>query len=341
MSTDIDINYKLNLHIGFLDFVFDSSLEEVWNISDIGKNKEKRKQIDGKKLSKQINNRLNQENMRIKKSLSEKENHIKLNNLIKEVLILFWAITNNNREKINRYLKNKKYHFIIGSPRTAGSYVANEISKAYNFPFTKLQVRIMHDGMPNSSFLRDNGQLIKNAIGWRKPINFYQIIFDIAQFLIYINHTIDNNHIVKKDVGFSMYLPILDMIFNEKAHYVITVRHPAAVAASRKENFAWEPTEDQKEFAFNNWETIYSELLRDGLPKGNITVLPFGNKMESYLKDLIKKNNYTAKTKNLNITSRHYDHEYWQQDVILKRINKIKKIWELHNLNFPVDNQIL
>lgn len=180
-------------------------------------------------------------------------------------------------------------------------------------------------------------------MGWRKPNNYYNLLFQVCQFLVYINRVAKNKkYIVKKKEYFSCCIGFLNEIFGERASYVVTVRHPAAVVASRAESFHWaQHDQENLNLAFKTWQASYTELLRDGIPQGEIIPVAFGPDMDTFLYEFFQKHNYDGEPEGIRITPRNYDYEFWQQKEMLDKIKKVKQIWKLNGLDFPISSQIL
>ncbi|TDX58907.1 hypothetical protein [Orenia marismortui] len=343
MSTfDYNINQQLNIPHGVLEYIAGFDPQEIWEARGI-----KRNHLRIKKLQNKNDNEL-------KQVINTSEFESKLTNFIKESLGLFNALIAKDQKIISKYIGDKEFYFIVGVGRTGGTYLMKEVSKALEFPMKKLLPSIIHDTLPSAGFIMDGldrdkvgwTNIEKWNIGWRKPNNYFNLLFEIASFLVYIKRTVGNQKkIVKKKDWLCLCLNLLDEIFGEQANYIITVRHPAAITASKLDKQGAlgvrVNNKEKRRRLFKIWEVIYTETLRDGIPQGEITPVLYGPDMDEFLYNFFRNNGLEDKPEGVKIANRNYDYEYWNQEEFINRMERVKELWDWHGLDFPLPKEIL
>ncbi|MGM0472354.1 MAG: hypothetical protein ACQEQI_08785 [Bacillota bacterium] len=323
------INFNLSVHYGIIEYLSNYSTEEGWSMRG----------ISGRDMF--ISDYFEYQKNKIKKLKRSLDNNKKLkkkvDDFLDECMNLFNAFLTDNEQITNKYLQ-KEFYFILGCPRTGGTFMLKEVSKAFNYSHDNYYMSLMHDGMPNMNYQ------INNGLNWRKPENYYYILFQLCQFLVYVNREVDSKYIAKK-TEFEKYIQLVDHIFGDQAHYIVTVRHPAAVNASRMETGAAGKTCDDVKTEMKRslyiWQTAYSELVRDGLPKGEVVPVLFGSQMDRFLDRFFDKFNSNYEQDRCKVTSRDYNYDICNGEMVLNTIERVRKLWELQGVEFPVPIQIL
>jgi len=323
------------------NFTFELELNEgvLWHIADI--NPEKAWEMRGLpgKNSNLFDIQIEEEKKIIIEKLKTAETRKRLNNFYKESNDLLQSILSGNKNLKNEYIGTKNFTFIAGAPRSGGTYIYSEVSTALNWPHSNLLVTMTHDNIPDAKFINRQN----NPLGWRSPLNFFSIVFQMCQFLVYIKHVLPNTeNIVLKQMSLSRIVPILNFIFGENSSLILTVRHPASVSASRVKGFKnTTETDEFRKATFNLWKNIYGDIAQDDLPSGNLTALKYGKDMDEFLSDFYKKNGKDVKPSGIRITERKYDTEYWNRAEIVSEMRQIEKSWELKGFEFPYPDKIL
>ncbi|MGM0502857.1 MAG: hypothetical protein ACQERJ_10025, partial [Bacillota bacterium] len=183
------------------------------------------------------------------------------------------------------------------------------------------------------------------TLGWRKPKNYYHILFQVVQFLVYLKREFPNQKKIVKKTRFSKCMQLIDHIFGEQAHYIVTVRHPAAINASRVETGATGDVVDDFQKEANRtlylWQNVYQEIVRDGVPQGQIEPVLFGPQMDQFLNAFFARHNSDLQPEKCKITPRDYDREFWAQEYIVNSIDWVRFMWQVHDLEFPIPQEIL
>lgn len=333
-SININIDYDLEIHNGVLQYVSDSRYaKQLWE----------KRGISGHNNSKEIDHLHNQLNKEVMELMENDIVQQRLRGFVNESLGLMDAIISGDKDVTAKYITNKEFYFVLGATRTGGTYMLKEISAALHWPFDHLLQSMVHDSIPYSTTIMGDDFIIgQNNKAWRKPENYFNFIFQVAQFLVYIHHVVpEKKKVVVKHAYFCFCLALVDEIFGENANYLITVRHPAAQIASRTESRNLISTNlDFRESFFKDWENFYFSLLLDGKPAGTLTPLLYGEEMDLFLESFFSDQGHGAKPEGIKITSRNYDTNYWCSPEVEDRIHRISKFWELQGVEFPYPAKI-
>ncbi|ADL11811.1 hypothetical protein [Acetohalobium arabaticum] len=325
-----NLDWNFAVHYGVVEYLAGYDPAEAWNVRGIsGRGGSSQKYFDYRQekvveLEDQLKNSQELQN--------------KLDDFLEECFTLFNAFRDENQQMIDQYL-DKEFYFILGADRTGGTFMLKELSRALDWSYQNLHMSILHEHMPDFDIEEPD------AIGWRKPDNYYYLLFQIVQFLVYINRVVPEEEYVVKKTRFSKCMQLIDYIFGDKAYYIVTVRHPAAINASRMETGATgEVVDDVKREGKRTlylWQTVYREIVRDGQPEGLILPIQFGSGMDEFLADFFAHHNASVEPDKCHITERDYDYDFWTSDYVVNSMEWVRMLWQLHELEFPVPEEIL
>lgn len=245
----------------------------------------------------------------------------------------------NKKEELKDYI-DKQFYFILGAPRTGGTYIFTQIADVLSFPWKNLLQKMTHDHIPHGFFLNGGKEGI-NQLGWRNPSNYVNAVFQICQFLVYYKREKISKNIVLKNISLCYGIKLLDNIFKQKAHYIITVRHPAAMSYSRAKTFEIQETNKIKKTHFNIWYSLYHEVVRDGLPEGDISTISYGKDFIDFLNKFHQIHDQTKKPLTFSPEKRDYDTDFWSKKELKEKINYLKELWSIKGLTFPDIQEIL
>ncbi|GAB6100059.1 hypothetical protein JCM16358_19380 [Halanaerocella petrolearia] len=169
-SFDID----LFINYGVLEYIAGLDESKEWEIRGLAGHKPK-----AAKRS------LEQRKQKVQELIQKQSFKEELNKFIKEALNLFNAFINNNGI-ISKYISNRNFYFVMGSPKTGGTYIYKEVSRAVGWPWKNLLRSMTHDSMPNGYFIRGEKNEI-GGMGWREPMKYFNLLFQISQFLVYMD----------------------------------------------------------------------------------------------------------------------------------------------------------
>lgn len=155
-------------------------------------------------------------------------NSKKAREMAAEAKMIYKAMLENQFAAVRECLKGYHFLFIVGFPRSGGSYLTKEALRTVGLDHTKVSENLAHDGFPSTS----TGKMI-----WeRGPL------LQMAEFLVAARHFFGDNTqpgpdgeilIPKKAPWMNtsgwLYRTILDQT---KTEYWLTIRHPLPLAIS-------------------------------------------------------------------------------------------------------------
>ncbi|GAB6138173.1 hypothetical protein [Halanaerobaculum tunisiense] len=330
LEADQSLDLNLEVHYGIVEYLAGYDPAEAWNVRGIsGRDGSSQKYFDYRRQKvAELEGLLD----------SSQELQTKLDDFLAECLTLFNAFREDNQQLIDQYL-DKEFYFILGAARTGGTFMLKELSRALDWPYDDLHMSILHEHMPDFDIEESY------TIGWRKPENYYYLLFQLVQFLVYINREAPDKEYVVKKTRFSKCMQLIDHIFGDRAYYVVTVRHPAAINASRMETGATGEVVNnvrrEGKRTLYLWQNVYKELVRDGQPEGLILPIQFGPRMDQFLADFFAHHNASVEPEDCRITARDYDYDFWTSDYVVDSMDWVRMLWQFHELEFPVPEEIL
>jgi hypothetical protein len=124
-----------------------------------------------------------------------------------------------------------RYFFVIGIPRTGGTYVTKQLFRAGGMDYTKVHNALAHDGFPHLAHLalKDTGNVHTTGLlqlaEWLTMVHIY--------FTQYGRLAWQGGVIVpKKFTKAVYYFDLVRELFGESSYYLLTLRHPLAVVQS-------------------------------------------------------------------------------------------------------------
>ena len=164
-------------------------------------------------------------------------------------------------EKIRQALQKYKFIFVIGCPRSGGSYLTKQIYLSLGMEPEKVPGLLAHDGFPKAWPF-----YIGNKHNQHTDMTRY-----MAEYLLMIDMFFngrpqheDKIIVPKKDINAVYHGAFFNQILGQDAEYIITVRHPVSSCISTYEKSGGLP--DNEKFA--NRSTIESFAMRDNIFTG-------------------------------------------------------------------------
>ena len=124
-----------------------------------------------------------------------------------------------------------RFFFIIGIPRTGGTYLAKQLFRAGGINYTHVQNALAHDGFPHLAYLsfKRQGNIHTSALlQLAEYITMVEIFFGEHGRLAYRGGII----VPKKFTKAVYYFDLIRELFGTNAEYLITLRHPLSVCKS-------------------------------------------------------------------------------------------------------------
>lgn len=246
------------------------------------------------------------------------------------------------------FLPSKKFVFIIGPPRSGGTYLLRELYKQEGAKLKNFHHKLASDQYPPD----------RRTFSWHEPESSNRLFFDIAQWLVWAKTEMGDFKVIpKKHYAFNHAFPLIDTLFGQNATYFITSRHPAGTAQSHGERHGLDDPDQQffhdgfattivrrdksytydqlENFSFNElvlayWETYYEDFYDVDNPKGTLETLTFGSERETFINNWAKENhNIVPEPEAFEPTDRTYG-EFWDQADVIERIRSVSNKWETH-----------
>ncbi|MGE4319178.1 MAG: hypothetical protein AB7E96_09795 [Deferribacterales bacterium] len=276
----------------------------------------------------------------VQKAEGTKEYVEKMDDFLKEAVRLFQGIMSGNADIIRPYIAGKKFHFILGMPRTGGTTIYNAASSAYGWEWNKLLVSMTHNYMPNAIFVQNN-PYVEYDMGWRLPWNFNNLLFELCQFLTYVNReATDKEHVFLKSTPLSYSVKLLNFLFADRAEYLVTVRHPGAIALTK--GTGKEITREDHIEVTTMWANLYSSIIRECRPVGRITVVPYGESMTKYLNELFEFRKIGQRLEDTSFFEfEDYDKDFYDSEQVQKAFKYVKDSWALFDIDFPIPDKCI
>jgi hypothetical protein len=155
---------------------------------------------------------------------------------VNDLLNIAIAIMAGDFPLVRRYTDPLRFAFVIGYPRSGGSYLTKELLRTIGFDHTRVSEALAHDGFPE---LRDNW------FEWRQTGPYFHLqdaIFQVAEFLVIANlyyqkksarHPHGYWLVPKKMHKIIYWGSSFKMLLGEgKADYLVTIRNPLPTAIS-------------------------------------------------------------------------------------------------------------
>lgn len=156
--------------------------------------------------------------------------------LMHDVTQVLLAIVGGNYEFIRQYLKDIHFVFIVGYPRTGGSYLTKSIFHSMNLDHKQLPEPLAHDSFPN---IPDNWHDVEER---GKISYFYEAFVQLAEFLVIskaycqakLPKTKAGKYLMVKKMHKAIHIGHgLKMLFNPgQVDYLLTFRNPLPIAVS-------------------------------------------------------------------------------------------------------------
>lgn len=285
---------------------------------------------------------------------------IKFRSFVGEVIQLYEALLRNDREQISNYSLGKVQLFVIGEVRTGGTYIFSELCRALNIDHEDLHSNIVHDSVPDYEplfFFNENPQMREVAL------------FELAQYLVWSRSTQSQaKAMVHKRIAYAHSLKMLDMVFGDLGLYLITVRHPMAVADSfrKLENrtmlwarrgvkpqlpalwipgilkyFPFSSSELDRmnfwELSLYRWASYYMEVVKDAPYVGQIHPILFEeaqNFIEQFAGALEGLTSFEPKK--FMVSSKEWLSDFPSEEKVREVMGIVAQAWQSKGLSFPI-----
>ncbi len=155
---------------------------------------------------------------------------------VNDLLQMAVALLSGNYPPVRDYLQETRFAFVIGYPRSGGSYLTKELLRTVDLDHTRVSEALAHDGFPE---LRDTWY---DWLGNRPYFHLQEAIFQTAEFLVIANLYFrsktkplpDGRWLApKKFHKLVSWAGSFKMLLGQgRADYLVTLRHPVPTCIS-------------------------------------------------------------------------------------------------------------
>lgn len=194
----------------------------------------------------------------------------------KEILI--------GRPETVQRMKRFHFFFVIGIPRTGGTYLIKQLYRAIGIDYTGVQNALAHDGFPNLalvSFDDKGGNMATNSIlQLAEYLTMVEIYFTENSKLAYKGGAVVPKKLTKAVYNF----PLVQELFGAETDFLVTLRHPLAMMNSVLEKSGGMPDGGcfAVRSAIERW--ALEDWTRWGDTPANLLKLPYHEIMLGYWK---------------------------------------------------------
>lgn len=179
--------------------------------------------------------------------------------------------------------KRFRFFFVIGIPRTGGTYLIKQIFRAVGIDYTEVQNALAHDGFPNISVLefdRSGNRATNAVLQLAEYLTMVEIYFSEHGKLAYKGGVVVPKKFTKAVYNF----PLVQEMFGTQSNYLITLRHPLAMIRSVLEKAGGMPEGGRFKIrsAIERW--ALQDWIRWGEPEAEVRKLPYGEVILGYWK---------------------------------------------------------
>lgn len=274
----------------------------------------------------------------------------KLNSFLTDTVSNFKAISQKTNG-LKRLFPDTKFIFVVGPMRTGGSYLLNELLTMLDLNRRDFLHRMIGDGIPS----------LKHSLFWNIPPNYISFLFEMAQFLQWVKERWPReDYVVKKRTCFGNALPLIDEIFGEQAHYLLTVRHPCGIAESTQDFFEtysdgtttsdsgwdllmehrfglprdkWEAM-NHDERVLHYWKNFYVDVGKTKKLKGELTPVVFNRDSERVAREIAGDLDIDHEPDAFTPSDRSFG-DFWDSDEVADAIETVRSAWDIYDREWP------
>lgn len=187
------------------------------------------------------------------------------------------------RPNILNRIKQYHFYFIVGIPRTGGTYLTKQLFRIIDVDYKKVQNALAHDGFPHLAQLE-----------FKRGSNVHTNgLLQLAEYLTMVDVYYKNHHsvmfngkiVVPKKFTKAVYnFPLIQEVFGDNAHYLITLRHPLPFIQSVLDKSGGMPANGlfTVRSAIERW--ALDDWLNRGVAEADVRAMPYVDVMLGYWK---------------------------------------------------------
>jgi hypothetical protein len=267
--------------------------------------------------------------------------------------------------KLKPFQNGCKFIFVVGCPRSGGSYLTKQIFMALGKDPDKVPGLLAHDGYPKiwPFYLEDGHNAHTDMVR-------YVAEYIVLSMLFFGSKANYKNKVVipKKDLNVAYHGAFFNKVFGANAEYVWTIRHPVTCCISTYEKQGGFPQggrfsvrgnierfiqrdlmftgEDKKSLSqqsyFNvylrYWEQYHYNLILTGIPpKNKITVVPYSREqMMLSAAAFFTRFGSDREAEDFHVFNKRDRHEDWFEEAE-RAICRVQDMWRRFGMEFPLE----
>ncbi len=278
----------------------------------------------------------------------------------------FKEILTGRPETLQR-LRRFRFFFVIGIPRTGGTYLTKQLFRAVGLDYTGVQNALAHDGFPHFALLsfRNRGNVYTNSLlQVAEYLTMVEIYFTEHGRLAYQGGVVVPKKMTKAVYNF----PLVEELFGTDSNYLITLRHPLSMIRSTLEKSGGMPEnrkfavrsaierwalDDWVRWGFNEkevaarpyievmldyWKRFHFQLALAGIPRMKTArIVPYGEQyMTGVVKDYYQAFGADLEPEAFKVADKPA-FEKAEEDAAERVVNEVATFWEDLGLSFPRD----
>ena len=263
-----------------------------------------------------------------------------------------------------------RFFFVVGIPRTGGTYLTKQLFRACDIDYTKVQNALAHDGFPHLSHLSFKN---KSNIQTNGLLQLAEYLTMVEMYFTKFGKLAHNGGIVvpKKMTKAVYNFPLIQQLFGQNANYIITLRHPLSMVKSVLDKSGGMPEDgkfavrsaierwamddwldrgfsekavkdmDYIEVFLGYWQRYHYKLALAGIPSMPTSrIVVFGKKtMMKYVSDIYKELNVDLKPEPFKVSkTAKFDSKH--EKLATKTIKNVENLWKSLDLDFPAKDLI-
>jgi hypothetical protein len=266
-----------------------------------------------------------------------------------------------------RNISRFQFYFVVGIPRTGGTYLTKQLFRASGIDYTKVQNALAHDGFPHLAHLsfKKIGNIHTNGLlQMAEYLTMVEVYFGQHARLAHRGGVVVPKKFTKVIYNF----PLIRELFSSNSVYLITMRHPLSIIQSTLDKSGGMP--ENRKFALRSaierwalddnlhwgipeakvrqmnyvdvflgyWRRFHIQLAVTGLPALNTArIVPYGKEyMTGTVSDLYRQFGVQIEPEEFKVAPKPKFPKN-EEDAAEKTLEEVNNAWAALGLKLPVD----
>ncbi|MBL0319075.1 MAG: hypothetical protein IPP74_07280 [Alphaproteobacteria bacterium] len=264
-----------------------------------------------------------------------------------------------------------RFIFIVGIPRTGGTYLTKQLFRAAQIDYKKVQNALAHDGFPHLATLEFKNKANVHTHGLLQLAEYLTMVE--MYYTKYGKLAYKGGIVVPKKFTKVVYnYPLIQELCEANSEYIITLRHPLGMIGSVLEKSGGMPEnkkfiirsaierwayddwihwgEDEKvvqdmeyiDVLLGYWKRFHFKMALEGIPRhAGVMLVPFGKEpMEHAVKTLFQNFNLDLEPEPFKVGEIHsFDNAIKAKAE--RVVNDVTHFWDSLGLTFPAEELVL